>query len=49
MVGAGVSCKYLFDLRPGDVYWWVQYYSALAVPAVCVVDPVLSASMMLFP
>jgi acetyl-CoA synthetase len=21
MVGAGTSCKYLFDLRPGDVYW----------------------------
>lgn len=21
MVGAGTTCKYLFDLRPGDVYW----------------------------
>ncbi len=21
MVGAGVSCKYVFDMQPGDVYW----------------------------
>jgi acetyl-CoA synthetase len=56
MVGAGTSCKYLFDLRPGDVYWctadcgWITGHTYVTYgPLLCGVTNVLFGSTPAYP